>query len=423
MSVSINIAQILPALKQISDQVLQPQFEQVPATYNMFKQDQGSRFVNGKGYRIPSYLFPATGVGAISEGGSFKQPGTEQLADMFVSPMNMSMAYEISGRALVNVNSADSIIRGMNNLLQMRTNALMKEANYQMFDDGSALRGIYVASGSTSTVLVMSNSTNHTPTADFGSTKGAVHMQIGESYDVYSSNLQTYRGTVVVSAKTNTTITIPNAVPGLTDGDKFILSGSLYKVPRGLPYLINNDTGTFQLLSRATYPQLRSPVTDLNGAAISVADFVRTKNLLIARAGVGQAKTVVALMSLAQDDALRRLGQNYKRWDGNAKEFDGSFETFRSGDTVTNIDPDCDEDRIYLICRDEVNKFQERPFGIYDLDGMTMRMRSGVSGYGSDSYTGAIGAHYNFGTKEPRCHALIKRCSVTGLATQVAANA
>jgi hypothetical protein len=418
-----NLATILPALLQMTNDVLLPQFEQEPAGYNMFVKDTKARFVNGKGFRLPNYLFPATGVGAISEGGSFKQPGVEFFADMYVGVANMSMAYEITGSALKNIASPESLIRSFNNLLQMRTTSMMKEANYQVYDDGSALRAIYVASGSTGTVLNLSNSTSNTPTSGFGSTKGGVHINPGESYDVYSSDYSTYRGTVIPTAKTNTTMTIPAAVAGISDGDKFILSGSLYKAPRGLPYLINNDTGVFQLLSRATYPQLRSPVIDLNGAAITVADFVKTKNLLVGRAGVGKAKKVVAVISLAQDDALRRLGQNFKRFDGDAKTFDGSFENFRSGDTVTFLDPDCDEDRIYMVCPDEINKYEQRPFGLYDMDGLTMRMRSGVSGVGSDAYTGALGAWYNLGTKEPRTHALIKRCSVSGLATQVLANA
>lgn len=427
MGVAINIQSIMPALLQMTEQVLQPQFEQEPATYNMFARDSKARFVNGKGYRIPSHLYPATGVGSISEGGSFKQPGAELLADMYVSVMNMSMAYEITGSALKNL-TAESIIRSFNGLLQMRTTAMMKEANFQMFDDGSALRGIYVSTGSTTTKLNLQNATTTTPSSDFGWTKGGVHMQVGETYDVYSSNLNTFRGSITPIAKDATSITVASgAISGLTGGltnnDRFILSGSLYKAPRGLSYLVNNDSGVFQLLSRATYPALRSPVVDLGGSAVSVADFVKTKNLLIARAGVGKAKTVVAITSLAQDDALRRLGQNYKRWDGDAKTFDGSFQNFRSGDTVTAIDPDCDEHLIYLVCKDEINKYEQRPFGLYDLDGLTMRMRAGTAGYGSDAYTGALGAWYNFGTKEPRCHALIKGCNVTGLATQVAANA
>jgi hypothetical protein len=78
---------------------------------------------------------------------------------------------------------------------------------------------------------------------------------------------------------------------------------------------------------------------------------------------------------------------NFKRWDGDAKTFDGSFDKFQSGDTVSFIDPDCDEDRIYLVCKSEIKKYTERPFGIYNLDGNSIRMRSGVTGYGSDHRT------------------------------------
>ena len=420
MGVAVNISTILPALNQISDNVLRPQFEQEKATYNLFEQAAGAQFVNGKGFRIPSYLRPPTGVGGIAEGGSFKQPGAETSDDMYVSPMSLTMAFELTGRVLANVKDSSSLIKGMNGLLEFRTQALMKEANFQAFDDGTGARAIYKSG---TTTMTLYNSTSHTPLASYGSTKGATHIQVGESYDVYDATFATYRGTTTPSAKTNTTITIPAAISGATDTDVLVLSGSLYKVPRGLAYIVNNDTGTFQLLSRSTYPQLKAPVTDLNGAAISVADFIKTKNLLIARAGVGKAKTVVAIMSLAQDDALRRLGLNFKRWDGEAKTFDGSFDKFQAGDTVSFIDPDCDEDRVYLVCKSEIKKYVERPFGIFNMDGNSIRMRSGVSGYGSDAYTGAIGAFYNLGTSDPRCHALIKRAAVTGLATQVAANA
>lgn len=420
MGVAVNISTILPALEQISDNVLRPQFEQEKATYNLFGIDTNAQFVNGKGFRIPSNLRPPTGVGSIAEGGSFKQPGAEVNDDMYVSPMSLTMAFEFTGRVLANVKDASSLIKGMNGLLEMRTTALMKEANYQAFDDGTALRAVYKSG---TTTLTLYNPSAHVALSTYGATKGGTHLRVGESYDVYDATGATYRGTVTPSAVTNTTATIAAAVSGITDTDLLVLSGSIFKAPRGLAYFVNNDTGTYQLLSRSTYPQLKAPVTDLNGAAISVADFIKTKNLLHARAGAGKAKTVVAIMSLAQDDALRRLGLNFKRWDGDAKTFDGSFDKFQSGDTVSFIDPDCDEDRVYLVCKSEIKKYVERPFGLYNMDGNSIRMRSGVTGYGSDAYTGAIGAHYNLGCSEPRYNALIKRAALTGLATQVAANA
>ncbi len=421
MATSVNIATILPALEQLTAEGLRDQFEQEGPTYTMFG-TASAPFVNGKGWRIPSYLRPPTGVSGISEGGSFAQPSTETLDDMYVSPMNMTMAFELTGRALRNVNDSSSLLNGFKDLLEKRTIALKKEANRQMFNDGSGLRATYQSNSSG--VLTLQNAIDNAAGASFGTTKGGMHMEVNESYDWYDSTLATYRATIRPSARSAKTVTIPSgAVPaGQTAGDILILSNSLYKMPRGLAYIVNNDTGIYQLQSRATYPQLRAVVEDLNNAAITVSTFSKVKRNLIARAGAGKAKTVVAVLSLAQDDALCRLGQNFKRWDGDAKTFDGSFDKFQHGDTIEKIDPDCDEDRIYLIVPSEVKRYKEKEFGLFDEDGNQIRMRAGIAGYGSDAWTGAIGVFHNFGSEEPRCHALIKRCNMTGLASQVSAN-
>jgi len=416
MPVPVNIAVLAPALQQLVAGALREQFEQETATYNIFEKADGPEFVNGKGFRIPSYLRPPVGVHGIAEGGSFNQPGAETLDDMFVYPMNMSLAFEFTGKALRNYKDSASMIKGSSDKMERRMMALKKEANRQTFNDGSGARAFVASNQTTATPTFTS-----TAAATFGQTKGVRHLEVDETYDVYDSTLATFKQTVRVTVKpTTTTATINVAVATGAVGDVYILSNSLFKMPRGLAHIVNNDTGTFQLQSRNTYPQLRAVVTDLNGAAISVQDFTKTKNLLISRAGVGRAKTVMAICSLAQDDALRRLGQNFKRWDGDAKVFDGSFDSFQHGSTVEQIDPDCDEDRFYLTVRSEIKKYPEKDLGLYDEDGNELRMRSGSAGYGSDSYTGAIGGFWNWGAEEPRLHALIKRASITGLATQIA---
>lgn len=412
MPVAVNVAVIAPALQQLVAGALRDQFEQETATYNMFEKADGSEFVNGKGFRIPSYLRPPVGVHGISEGGSFNEPGSETYDDMFVYPMNMSMAFEFTGKTFRNAKDSSSMIKGMSGLMEKRMMAVKKEANRQCFNDGSGYRAFY-ASGTTTVTFTTA------ATANPGRTKGARHLEVDERYDVYSADLATLRASGVrILSKTGTTAVITTAVAGATADDQWILSNSLFKMPRGLGHIVNNDTGTFQLQSRNTYPQLRAVVTDLAGAAISVQEFTRTKNLLISRAGIGKAKTLMAICSLAQDNALRNLGQNFKRWDGDAKVFDGSFDSFQHGSTVEQIDPDCDEDRVYLVIRSEIKKYPEKDLGLYDEDGNELRMRSGSSGYGSDAWTGALGGFWNWGAEEPRLHALIKRASTTGLSTQ-----
>lgn len=419
MGIAVNIATIAPALEQLVANSLRPQFEQETATYNMFEKAADTEFVNGKGFRVPSYLRPPVGVSGISEGGSFNQPGAPTNDDMFVYPMNMSKAFEITGRVLSNVKDSSSMIKGLSGYMEFEMMALKKECNRQVFNDGSGQRGIVKSNSSTTVTLY--NAIDHTPLSGYGSTKGGKFFEVDERYDLYNSTFATYYGTYRVLSKTAKTITTDSTIANTTDGNIFVLSNSLYKMPRSLPYIVNNDTGTFQLQSRNTYPQLKAPVKDLAGASLTTADFTYTKNLLISRVGSsGKAKTLIALMSLAQDQALRQLGQNFKRWDGDAKVFDQSFDSWQHGDTVQSIDVDCDEDRVYLVVRDSIKKYEERPLDTYDADGNQLRMRSGTAGYGADAYTGAMGGWWNWGCEEPRLNALIKRCSVVGLSTQVA---
>lgn len=419
MGVTVNIATIAPAIKQLVAEGLKPQFEQVPTTYNIFGRGKAP-FVNGKGWRIASELRPAVGVSGIAEGGSFNEPGTETLDDMYVHRANMSIAWELTGSVWRNAQDESTMLGGVTNILQRRNKALIKEANRQMFDAGEGARATY-KSGTTTPLFY--NAIDHTPLDATHTTKGARHLQVGERYDVWDATFATLRASgVKILSKTNKTATIAAAVAGITDTDKFVLANSLFKMPRGLPHHINTG-GFYQLQSRVTYPDLNAVVKDNNSADVTVADFTFTKNLLVSRAGTGMAKTVIAIMSLAQDNRLRNLGMNFKRWDGDAKIFDGSFDKFQHGDTVEQIDPDCGESDIYLTVKDSIKRYVEKELDTYNEDGNEMRMRSGVQGYGSDSYTGALGTWQNFGTEQPFVNARIKRCGVIGLSTQVADNA
>lgn len=419
MGITVNLATIAPAIKQLVAEGIRPQFEQVPTTYNMFGRGKAP-FINGKGWRIGSELRPAVGVSGIAEGGSFNQPGAETLDDMYVHRANMSIAWELTGSAWRNAENESTMMNGVKDILQRRNKALIKEANRQMFDNGAGARATYKSG--TTTVLFY-NAIDHTPLDALHSTKGARHLQVDERYDVYDSTLATLRASGVrIVSKSNKSAVIGAAVTGATDGDFWVLANSLFKMPRGLPYHINNS-GTYQLQSRTTYPDLNAVVKDNASANCTVADFTFTKNLLISRAGTGMAKTVIAIMALAQDNQLRNLGMNFKRWDGDAKIFDGSFDKFQHGDTVEQIDPDCGESDIYLTVKDSIKRYVEKELDTYNEDGNEMRMRSGVAGYGSDSFTGALGTWQNFGSETPFVNARIKRCGVIGLSTQVADNA
>src|SRR5262245_38987733 len=110
MGVQVNVATIASGLKQL-ETGLREQFEQGTETANLFGRGQAP-YINGKGWRIGSNLRPPTGVGGISEGGSFNQPGAETIEDMYVYRKNMSMAWEITGSAVRDASDESSMIDG-----------------------------------------------------------------------------------------------------------------------------------------------------------------------------------------------------------------------------------------------------------------------------------------------------------------------
>ena len=58
---------------------------------------------------------------------------------------------------------------------------------------------------------------------------------------------------------------------------------------------------------------------------------------------------VTAWLPVAQHSALVRLGQNLKRFPGEATKFDGSFQEFGFGTVIVRQWLDCDEDRVYFL--------------------------------------------------------------------------
>ncbi len=417
----LNIPTIAPVLNQmVAD--LQTQFENQTTFYNSVVKRKNEGFVNGKGWRIPSDMQRPTGITAGTEGFSFNQPGLPAFADMYVYPAQVALAFELSGRTIRNFNagSKESQISDFSQYMAKVAAALTKDLERNSFGDGSGLRA--TATSSSGGTLTCAS----TAASAYGSTKGTVWLEIGQLYDVLSS-AGALRGQALVTAKpsaTTATVTYSGMVDAdVTAGDILVPAGGYLNFPRGLAYIVNNDTGTFQLQSRSTYPQLKANVTDLAGAAITVSDFHQATALIEIRGdSVGTPQGISAWMPVAQYSALVRLGQNLKRFAGTDTKFDGSFQSFGFGNVTISKAVDNDEDRIYFTNQSDLFVVEEKPFGVYNDDGNEMRMKAGTAGVGSDSWTGAMGVHFQMGCYQPRKHSLIKRAAIAGLPTQVLAN-
>lgn len=417
----LNIATIAPTLNQVVSDI-QTQFENQTIVYNQVTKRGKKDFINGKGERIPSYLRRPTGITAGTEGFSFNAPGLPTWDDMYVYPAEVALAYELSDRTIRNFNAGSEYtqIQGMSEHLAKIADALTKDLERNIWGDGTGLRATALsASGSTITFRTA-------PAAAFGSTKGAVWVELGEQYDLINGSTLAVRGQVKFTSKTATTATgafVGFVAGDVASGDFIVPANGLQNFPRGFAYIVNNDTGVFQLLSRGTYSELRANVVDLGGAAITVSDFHQAVALLEIRGdSFEQAKSGISAWSaVAQWDALLRLGQNLKRFAGTDTKFDGSFQQFGFGNVTVSKAVDCDEDRIYFTKMDDVFCFEEKKFGVYESDGNQLRMKMGTAGVGSTAFVGAMGVAYQLGAHQPRKHTLIRQASFAGLPTQVLA--
>jgi hypothetical protein len=422
---ALNIPAAEVALKQlVKDELIQQYEDEINVSKQIKKADDPS-FVNGKGYRIPSKFYPPTGHGYGGDGMAFNTPNNWTLQDMYVYPVQYAMPGRITGRTIRNFKDASSLVKGMSDLMTHYNAAAAKDREVGVFNDGTGRRGtIKTSSGSTITFL---SAPTDTPTSGFGTTKGAVPIWPGESYDVIDGTAGTVRAgspLVVASRDSNVQITTVSAVDGSWIANDYVVyANSLNNHFRGLAHLVNNDSSVVQLISRSANPLAKSPVIDLNGANCTTSTVTKLKALLRGRGGAKTALNCVAFLSIALEELLLRQGHNLRRYDPSERTLDISFDSFAVGATVFTSAVDCDEDRAYFLDLSQIHWYEEMPYGPYDLDGNILRMVPGSAGNGTDAYYFAIGWAGNMGVESFNKHALIKRASVVDAGTQASSYA
>jgi len=257
-----------------------------------------------------------------------------------------------------------------------------------------------------------------------GYTKGAHRLVKGVTYDIVDEGTFAVVGTITPTANGTNSATVTCTSTGSpNNANAFVVEQGAYnKVPRGLAYLINSGARIFQGLDTTGYVEFQSSAIDLNGAALTSATIntLKTKVQIRMNTPNKEGFTRICHTTPGQFNTLAIQGfgaRQYQAADGQADTTYGYPEKYVDGDTIWHCDADMDEDRVYLRRASDFFKFELRPFGPVDRDGLKRRQAPGDNSVGADAWFDQVAHYYNLGfsgngTGGNMASAFIQRASI-----------
>lgn len=222
---------------------------------------------------------------------------------------------------------------------------------------------------------------------------GARLLRYGQPVNIYSSTLATNRTLgaekkVAFYDSVNKQIRIPTGTPGITTGDKVVVSGVSATPPTsilGVPYHQNGaSTGTWLGLDRATTPEVRGNRVAAGGGL--ALPFPRLAfNKIGDRLGAENTKKVTAWMHPAQLQAYEELGQMVTVVNKDISKNQGmdllyDQDNMRIAGVPIKTSYSWDKTRIDFIVNDAWGRAEMKPVGFYDVDGKKIFELRGASG-------------------------------------------
>lgn len=361
-----------------------------------------------QGYQIPffvtdygqnSYLSPG------ASGNSFQQPIAPISKSMYVGLAFQGKAMYTDGIFMDTMDKKESLI----NEAQLRELAIenfMKHQNYYSIGDNYGYGIVAVTTSNTGGTFTGTTAASTVA----GHTKGAHRLIQGVTYDVVDESSFAVVGTMTPTANGTNSATVTCTTTGSVNnsGAYIVEQGAFNKVPRGLAYLINNNDRVFQNLDTTDYQEFNSSVVDLNGSALTSAAINTLKTKVKIRQnqpvseGFGRighltpgSYNVLAIQGFAASVTGYNGRQDFSNGkDGTAYGLPGRYV---DGDITWVTDADMDEDRVYLRNAADYFRFELKPMGAENRDGLDRRQAPGMNDVGAAAYFSQVDWFFNLG--------------------------
>ncbi len=396
--------------------------EQNTPTWSFIKKSTQAKPLTEKGWKVSQLERMPGGHKAFTAASpDFNAAVAPQSMAMYVYPVRYALPVQVDGgfKRAFTAGSKDAIIE-FQRVMDSYYTAAAKRTNQMCYGDGSGGLAFITNDEATGSQTVECDTT---AAAGYGHTKGAKWLKKGHVYDCVTPASGTVTSTLTITTEGSASC-VGTFSSDPAAGDQVVDVGSFNNYFRGFAHLNSNTSRTLQGLATATFPDLNAYGVDLAGALLTVSTIAQIKAGLHVKNNAEDSKNgLVAFVPPGQLYLLRVQGYNLSQYIRNTDDGDvvkGVARMYKDGDTIFVEDADCDEDRGYFFDMSQISRFEEMPFGDYDIGGGGFNMAQGTNNTGSDVYYRGIGWVGNLGvTGVARSMAFFKRAAISDSVTQV----
>lgn len=359
--------------------------------------------INGRGVNVFAKVTKNPAMKWFGEGGTYPVGGNAGRVKMTANFARLAISSQMTRDVLEGADKK-AIINVISEEVAGDAITATQELSQQLYGDASGVKGI-VASYSGTDVTFRTGVGDLTPdVANYGNTYGTSLLLKNGRYNFVSGDGSADRGvgagtqsvavgTVLTAAATSNVCTLSSITSGsvaafdavpddayrLVDGDMIVFEGSYGISVNGLNYHIDSGTGTYQNVSRNTYPTLRCYVLNAANSALTVAmlykvifqaKYLRNQDILdenyIILSSPAQVHQYALLANISTAGVSGNTNLNTMP-DG--KKLDYGFTMFEFAGLKWVEDPHCPPHQIFIILPSKFKLHEFKPLGAVPLGG------------------------------------------------------
>tara|TARA_Y100000593_G_scaffold48587_1_gene91697 strand:+ start:8 stop:1249 length:1242 start_codon:yes stop_codon:yes gene_type:complete len=367
--------------------------------------------VSGRSAVVPINIRPSQAIGARADEGALPTPQQQTYVECQIPYKYNYATIRITHQAIAaSRNDEGSFIRVISSEMEGIERDLRNDMNRQHFGAGEGSLGTIASADNSANTITMDSTTHQVKTGmviDVWQNASGSHAARNTALTVNSVS----GAVVTVAAATISSIASTDWVT--RTGSRAAGTAEANRYERmGLEGIVNNDTGTFQNISRNTYPEWKAQVFAAGGTDRAItANILDDALLTIEEQGEGTVS--FGITNRIQYRKIADLMTANRRYTpGDQQKFEGGFTAIEWGGVPIVFDRDChvqsnttntDDDVLYLLDEDTLGFYELSDFDFDDEDGDVLHRQQGYAYYDATLFK-----YGNMGCTDPGNNGVIK---------------